>query len=332
MVSMKDIAVACGVSVATVSKALNDHHDISDETKEKVREKCAELGYFPNAAAKALKTNRSHNLGVLFADEALSGLTHDFFANVLDSFKRTAEKKGYDITFINCSNKKYLEHVLYRGFDGVIIACINFLSDEVGELVGGKVPVVTIDHEYDNRTAVVSDNSEGVEELVKYISSMGHKKVAFIHGELSRVTDKRIKAFRETAKEVGIEVREDFIMEADYRNSQKTYERTLELLNLKDRPTCIMYPDDFSVFGGIKAIREKKLSFPEDVSIVGYDGLRIGRELFPPLTTYMQDTESIGREAALCLIDTIEHPGKEIKKKVLIKGELYKGGTVRKLN
>ena len=92
MVSLKDISNACGVSVATVSKALNDHSDISEETKETIRRVAKEMGYFPNSAAKALKTNRTSNIGVLFVDDARSGLTHDYFSNVLDSFKRTAEQ------------------------------------------------------------------------------------------------------------------------------------------------------------------------------------------------------------------------------------------------
>lgn len=98
MASIKDIAKACGVSVATVSKALNGHSDISQATKEKVRQAADKLGYMPNSAARALKTNRTYNLGVLFVDDAQSGLTHEFFAAVLDSFKRHAEGRGYDIS------------------------------------------------------------------------------------------------------------------------------------------------------------------------------------------------------------------------------------------
>ena len=101
MVSMKDISAACGVSVATVSKALNDHHDIGEETKAHIKKVAREMGYHPNSLARALKTNKSYNLGVLFVDEAMSGLTHDYFSHVLDSFKRKAEERGYDITFIN---------------------------------------------------------------------------------------------------------------------------------------------------------------------------------------------------------------------------------------
>ena len=135
MVSLKDISVACGVSVATVSKALNNHHDIGEETKERIKRTAKEMGYFPNSAAKMLKTNRSNNIGVLFVDDDKSGLTHDYFAYVLDSFKRKAEERGFDITFINCNKTRvnrmsYVEHAKYRGFDGVVIACIDFLDPE----------------------------------------------------------------------------------------------------------------------------------------------------------------------------------------------------------
>ena len=101
MVSLKTIAEKCGVSTATVSKALNDQRDISEETKSRVRKTAEALGYFPNAAARALKTNRSYNIGVLFEEEAGSGLTHEYFSGVLNGLKVQSEKQGYDITFIN---------------------------------------------------------------------------------------------------------------------------------------------------------------------------------------------------------------------------------------
>ena len=114
MVSMKEIAKQCNVSVATVSKALNGYSDIGEETKNYILRTASEMGYLPNSSARALKTKRTFNLGVLFVDEARSGLTHDYFNRVLESFKSTAEAKGYDITFTsgNVSGKRmtYLEH------------------------------------------------------------------------------------------------------------------------------------------------------------------------------------------------------------------------------
>ena len=103
MVSIKDIANRCGVSAATVSKALNGHQDIGEETRERIRRAADEMGYMTNAAARALKTNRTYNIGVLFVDQQSSGLAHEFFSSVLDSLRVEAEENGYDITFINSS-------------------------------------------------------------------------------------------------------------------------------------------------------------------------------------------------------------------------------------
>ena len=178
MASLKDISKICGVSVATVSKALNDHKDIGEETKATIKRVAKEMGYSPNLSARALKTNRTYGIGVLFADEARSGLTHDYFSSVLDSFKRTAEKSGYDITFINsCKNRpdrmSYLEHSRYRGFDGVVLACIDFGDPEVIELVQSSIPVVTIDYLFNNRIAIMSDNVAGMKELLDIAEDIG---------------------------------------------------------------------------------------------------------------------------------------------------------------
>ena len=101
MVSMKDIAQRCGVSVATVSKALNGQQDIGEDTRRRICTVAEKMGYMTNSAARALKTNRTYNLGVLFVDERHSGLAHEYFSAVLESFKAEAEAHGYDITFLN---------------------------------------------------------------------------------------------------------------------------------------------------------------------------------------------------------------------------------------
>ena len=337
MISLKDIANACGVSVATVSKALNDHKDIGDETKQNIRQVAKEMGYVPNAAAKSMKTNRTHNIGVLFVDEANSGLTHDYFANVLDSFKREVEKEGYDITFISNDRSRpgrtsYLEHARYRRFDGVVLACVKFDDPEVIELVNSDIPVVTIDHIYNGKTAVMSDNAGGMRALVEYVLSKGHKKIAYIHGADSTVTKSRLVTFRKVLEENNIEVSDEFISEAPYRSTHETYEKTLELLELEDRPTCIFFPDDYASYGGIRAINEKGLRVPEDISVVGFDGLRIARHIRPRLTTLRQDTTRLGQEAAKNLINLIERPKTTLSEQIIVKGSLFEGDTVQDIN
>ena len=336
MASMKDISELCGVSIATVSKALNDQSDIGEETRARIKQVAKELGYFPNSSARALKTKRTYNLGVLFVDEAQSGLTHDYFANVLNSFKKVAEEKGYDITFISAGNgggkrMSYLERCRYRGFDGVVIACVDFENPEVAELVKSDIPLVTIDHSFYGRAAVISDNVTGMKDLLTYVIEQGHKKIAYIHGADSAVTKNRLSSFFKTAEELGISVPDEYIKEAAYRSTKEAGKATKELMELKNPPTCILYPDDFSCFGGMNVIREKGLRIPEDISVAGYDGLRIGRHIEPKLTTLRQDTDAIGEEAAKKLIDLIEKPKTTIIEQIVIGGEVYEGKTVRKL-
>ena len=336
MASLKDISRQCGVSVATVSKALNNHTDISEGTRERVRKAAKELGYSPNFSARALKTNKTHGIGVLFVDEARSGLTHDYFAGVLDSFKSTVEDKGYDITFINCSKKQpnrmtFLEHVRYHGFDGVVIACIDFNAPEVAELVQSDIPIVTIDHVFNNKIAIMSDNITGMTALTDYCISKGHKKIAYLHGEPSTVTTARLTGFYRATDKKGIVIPDEYVVGTKYRDTVGTYKETLKLLKMKDRPTCILYPDDFAALGGINAIREMGLRIPEDISVAGYDGIKAIIDREPQLTTVLQATDLIGERAAKKLISLIEKPKTTIIEQVVIPGTLKEGRTIADL-
>ncbi|MDY3920443.1 MAG: LacI family DNA-binding transcriptional regulator [Candidatus Limivivens sp.] len=335
MVSLKDIAAACGVSTATVSKALNDLPDISNERKQYIREKAKEMGYLPNLAARALKTNHSYNIGILFVDDKNSGLTHPHFSKVLESLKTEAESRGYDVTFINHQYGKrktsYLEHCRYRGVDGVVIACVDFNQPEVLELINSNIPTVTIDHVFSGSAAILSDNAQGMRQLMEYILSQGHRQIAYIHGKDSAVTRERTVSFYRILEEHGIEVPDEYVREGIYNDPKEAAEQTRRLLELKNPPTCILYPDDYASMGGLAALKEAGLSVPEDISIAGFDGISIAEILEPPLTTLGQDTESIGRMAAAKLIDLIEKPkttNQDIEK---VAGTLITGRTVRKL-
>ena len=334
MVSLKDIADKCSVSVATVSKALNDHKDIGEDTKRHIREIAEKLGYFPNSSARALKTKVTNNIGVLFVDEGRSGLTHDYFARVLDSFKRVSEVSGYDITFINATSQKmtYLEHSMFRGVDGVVIACVDFDDRDVIDLINSELPVVTIDHVFDNRISVVSDNIGGMKSLIEHVHSLGHEKIAYIYGDDTAVTRNRVASYYNTMKELGLPVDDNLTIASAYRNPKLAAKYTEQLLAMRNRPTCILYPDDYSAIGGLNAIDKAGWSVPDDISVVGYDGLYVSQIIHPRLTTYQQNTEEIGRIAARSLIKLIRDPKSTLIDKILVPGKVLEGGSVKKLN
>lgn len=331
MVSMKDIANRCGVSVATVSKALNGQPDIGEETRIRVEKAAREMGYMTNAVARALKTNRTYHLGVLFVDERRSGLAHEYFSSMLESFKVEAESRGYDITFINHNvggkRTTYLQHCLYRGVDGVVIACVDFSDPQVQELVDSGIPLVTIDYVFNNRLAVLSDNVSGLEALVHYVYEKGHRKIAFLHGERTAVTQNRLTGFHRACEALGLEIPEEYVRECVYHDPDRCAQATRELLQLPERPSCIIFPDDYSYIGGMNVISEAGLRIPEDISAVGYDGINLAKVL--NLTTYSQNVEQIGTIAAQRLINLIEHPKTALTDRVLVPGSLLEGTSVK---
>ncbi|MCH5350028.1 MAG: LacI family DNA-binding transcriptional regulator [Oscillospiraceae bacterium] len=337
MVSIKDIASACGVSIATVSKALNGHKDVSESTKATIRDTAKRMGYLPNSQARALKTNRTYNLGVLFVERAQSGLTHSHFAAVLNGFKNRAEAEGYDITFINKrvgnTEMTYYEHCICRNVDGVVIACVDDFEDNgVTELLESSVPTVTIDYKSPNNPAVISDNTSGMKALVEYIYGRGHRKIAYIYGDVSKVTSMRVKSYEETLASLNINVRSDYLLQGRYHDPETTEKLAAELALLDDPPTCIIMPDDFSAIGALTAFEKLGLDVPGDISVAGYDGILLSRFLNPRLTTFEQDTESIGARAAGQLIALIRKEIPADVPEIVVGGRLIEGSSVRSLN
>ena len=335
MITVKDIANRCGVSTATVSKALNGYGDISSMTADRIRKVAQEMHYMPNAAARQLKTNISHSIGILFVDETNSGLTHEFFSQILNSVKDEAERLGYDITFIsgNIGGRpaSYLEHARYRKCDGVLIAAVDFESRSVKELVESEVPTITIDYSFNDRSSDMSDNVEGGYALANYLIHKGHRKIAFVHGENTSVTKKRLIGFYRACSENGVEIPEKYMITGKYHDPKLAGEATRKLMELPDRPTAIMYCDDYAYMGGLMELERMHLSVPKDVSCVGYDGISLANIIHPNLTTYYQDTDKIGRLSVQKLVESIEHNKTCEAEQINVAGHLIEGHSVRQI-
>jgi DNA-binding LacI/PurR family transcriptional regulator len=318
-----------------VSKALNGHQDIGEATRERIVRMADELGYMANSAARALKTNRTYNLGVLFVDLQNSGLTHEYFAAVLNSFRIEAERCGYDITFIHSkvgqSKTGYLQHALYRGVDGVAIICVEFQDSLVQELVNSSLPVVTLDHAFHNRAAVLSDNMEGMEALVRHVFGRGHRRLAYIHGDPTAVTENRLTGFFRACEALGLTVPERYLISAHYHEPVSCLEATRKILDLPERPSCLFLPDDYAAIGAINALHERGLRAGEEISLVGYDGMDLAKAMSPRLTTWEQNTAALGRIAAERLIERIEHPRTTAAEHITVQGRLLEGDSVARL-
>lgn len=324
--SIFDIAQHCGLSPEIVSRVLGAYRsNISEETRDLVLNTAKELAYEPSS--------HTHKLGVLFMDESAKGLTHPFFVSVLNAFKIEAEARGYDVTFINQriggEVMSYTAYCQYRNLAGVCIACVDFTEPQVAELVKSGIPCVTVDHLFKKTPAVLSDNEMGVQKLVEYAIGRGHSRIAFIHGHNnSVVTRTRIRQYYQTMEYYKLPVPENYIKSGLYSDIPLTRRLVGELLDLPERPTCILLPDDICYFGAQEAAGARGLRIPDDVAFMGYDGIPITQAIHPKLTTIRQNSDSIGKEAARRLVSMIENPGSVSWMPTVVSTELLQGDTV----
>ena len=272
------------------------------------------------------------NLGIIYADESGRGLTHPFFVLILNAFREEAQERGCNVTFINPVLEEggdYAQRCRQCNVDGVCMVCVDFDAPQFKALAESGIPCVTIDHLYKGMSAVLSDNETGVQKLVEYAASKGHRRIAFIHGQNnSIVTRTRISLFRNTMGYQALPIPEGYVREGRYDDIALTRRLVKELLRLPEPPTCILLPDDMAYLGAQEAARELGLRIPEDISFAGYDGIPLTQALTPRLTTIRQSSEVIGRKAAQRLIEVIDSAEKSSRRVSIYPVELIEGETI----
>ena len=328
MVRLKDIAEVCGVSIATVSRALNGLTSDSKERTAFIRQTARDMGYYPNAAAKTLKTCRSNNIGILYEDQ----MNHEYFSSLIDDLRCEADKNGYDLTFLGrggLAENSYYEHARQRNLDGVIVVQADYESAGIIRLATSSIPTVIIDHPYEGCDCVISDNRASMDQIVRHVFERGHRKIAFIQGEKGAVSRERLAGFYKICAELGIRVPVEYVREGHFHNPSDCYLVVKALLDLNDPPTCVLCPDDYSCLGALWQLESQGIRVPQDISLTGYDGIRISHMLQPHLTTYRQDTARIAREVFGLMIDAIEDPENHLPKHITVPGVLVEGETVK---
>ncbi|MBO4927213.1 MAG: LacI family DNA-binding transcriptional regulator [Clostridiales bacterium] len=338
MATIYDIAKACGLSPATVSKALSNASDVSAATRERVRRIAQELDYVPNAGARALSQSRTWSIGVLCQDASQMGLWHYLFAQVIESFKDYVEQHGYDIVFI--SNKvgnmglSYLGHCRYRRVDGVFIVNTDHSQKDARELIESNLPKIAIDFENKSIGCVMTDPCESMRLLFSHLYDQGHRNIVYLHGERGKfITEERISALEKAAADASDKSVNLRLFPSRYYSIEGGYDSMKKLLEATpdDRPTAVIASDDYSAIGVISAIRDAGLSVPDDISVVGFDGIEITQRTSPNLTTIRQDTKAIGEAAAQNLLAQIA--GEEnVQKTISLKPQLVLGESCTTVN
>lgn len=327
MITMKDIAQRCGVSVSTVSRVLSGNELISPKTAGAVLKTAETMGYMPDMIAKTLKTNRSDMIGILYDMK----LTHPYFSGVVESVRKNVEEAGFDVLLLSRvkhdGRMGYTETALSRRMDGIIVVYEEVGNESVNKLARGHIPVVSIDVYEGKGSTVFSDYRQGTRKLMDYAISRGHRRIALIHGQMGYQTRERLEGFRTAIRDHGLEIPEEYIRAGSFNHPESCVEETEKLLALRIPPTCILMPDDYSAVNALRILREKGVSAPAQFSCAGYDGIPLSQAVTPRLTTFCQDTESIGREAVETLLKNIQAEQKVIRE-ITVPGHLIPGETV----
>lgn len=290
----------------------NNYTDVSAKTKKKVLETAQQLGYLPNSSARTLITKRSWTLGVLFMESSGKGFRHPFFNSVLESFKSAAESKGYDLMFISkdIGGKKttYLEHCRFRNVDGVMAVLLDPDDPGVSELLDSDIPCVFLDYDTGKAGAVYSDNINGAYQAVEYLHGLGHRRIAHIAGGQNTFAgEKRLLGYELALQKLKLAKRDEFVVtDEGYYTEESGYRAMVKLLDLAERPTAVFAAGDNLAIGAMKAVKDRGLSVPEDVSLIGFDDIEWLSLITPALTTVRQDTVALGEKAAQILIRSIE--------------------------
>jgi LacI family transcriptional regulator len=304
--TIHDVAEQAGVSIATVSRVLNDRGDVSTETRERVREVARSVGYSANPAARGLVTQRTQLVAVVVGDNAgHRDLSLVFFGKVMAAVSRRLARDGYDSLLL-----QPLELGLHHRFDAAVLIGIDGNDPLITELYTRGVPYVGVDVRVSGpRSAIVgSDHADGVRLALRHLHELGHRRIAHIAGARNTVAGAdRIAAFQREARVLGLAVPEEYVREADF-SSDGGYRETSALLALAERPTAIVAASDLMALSALQAIRDAALEPGRDVAVVGFDDLEAAALAHPPLTTIRQDRELLGTLAAERAIELIEHP------------------------
>ena len=307
LATIKDVAKLAGVSISTVSYALNASEKVSETTREKVISAAKELNYVPNNFAKGLKRT-SNNLIAVVVHEMFG----PFYDNLIKGIQDTASLVGYDlVVFIENgvgrnTSVSFLKQDIVKG---VIIMTSHIKDEDIRDIASCGMPTVILDRKFnaENVSNVLIDNEKGAYLAMKHLLDLGHRRIAFISGPESSYDNLlRLKGYKKALKENNIDFDKSLIINADFTEntgyiSVKRFVETAPVL-----PTAFFSSNDEMAIGALKAFSEKKLSVPQDISLVGFDDIKELKYISPELTTVHRPMYELGSYSAHLLVNVIE--------------------------
>lgn len=332
-ITIKDIARALNISVSTVSRALNNNRDISEETIKLVQEYATAHKYVPNALALGLKNQRSRIIGVIVPE-----LANNFFSTVLSGIETVAEQFDYQV--IICQSREDYEKeirnvqtLLNAHACGVLVSMAKTTKkfEHFEDLLDSNIPLVFFDRICAGVDAakVVVDDYNGTFSAVEYMIGTGCKKIAFLHAPLHlEISKNRKNGYLDALRKYKIEVDESIMVQADTK--QLGYQCAIDLLQAENRPDAFMCMNDFTATGVLRAAKQLGLDIPNEISIFGFSNSMVSQDTDPMLSTIDQHPADIGKEAMQLLINKIEGAKETSPKNKIIKTTLVLRETTGK--
>lgn len=322
-----DVARRAGVSVATVSRVLNDLPHVSPGVRRKVLRAVAALNYQPNRTAQRLRAKRSRVIGLIIPD-----IQNPFFTSVVRGIEDLAYQRGYSLVLCNsdedpAKEQLYINVMRAEAVAGVILASTSEVNPHVSHLIDHNIPVIAIDRRIKNRRidSVLVANIQGAFEAVSHLIELGHRRIGFVGLPLTRTTGhERHTGYLRALRAHGLRPSRQLVCIGDAKQ-QGGYNCTQTLLKSQPPMTALFVANNLMTLGALGAIREGELEIPREISIVGFDDMPWAPLLQPPLTAVAQPTYELGRKAAELLLERLEHPDKpathvQLKPTLIVRG------------
>jgi len=310
MISIKDVAKKAGVAISTVSKALNDKYGVNEKTRKKVMAAAKELGYSPHGIARGLVSGISGNVAFMIGKFHGSIILNPFYSKVFEGVSQECENRGLHTYFESVTNGEALSVQLPpivrdRLVDGLII--VNKINEGlISEINERGLPMVFVDYvsEKSKLNSILIDNIKGVRNAVEHLYKLGHRKIGFIVTDDKQGSIKeRFEGYKMAMEELGIgfsprlvaSVKGDLTVDAGYAAMNALIADNPEL-------TAVVAANDYMAMGAMRAIDERGIKIPDDISVVGFDDIEWASHAEPPLTTVNVPKEEMGRIAVRELV------------------------------
>jgi len=334
--TLKAIARQLGVSVTTVSRALNgkaEQYGISKKTEQAVLRAAKKLHFSPDPVARGLRLNQTLSIGLLIPD-----IANPYFAEIAKNVEMAARRGGYSVILCDTQESTALEVeslALLRGrkVDGLVIAPVGQSAQHLEELQDGGLPAVVIDRYFPrlNLPYVVSDNYKGALEATSHLVEHGHRTIACVQG-LARTSPNRdrVRGYQAGLKKHGIAVDTSLVVGSGF-GEENGYVHAKLLLKKKRGVTAILALSNLIALGILRALSEDGLKVPGDISIICFDDQPYCAYLNTPMTTVDQDNEQMGQIAVRLLLEQIQAPGRPTGEGIMLPTRLIERASVKRL-